>query len=321
MIIGVDLGGTRIRAALLDEKFNILQRVETLTKAKDGPDAVIRRIAGQIREVLPENKSGVLGIGVSSPGPLDPNEGVTYDPPNLPGWSGTPLRDILQDEFGMPVYLGNDANVAALAEVALGAARGYRHAIYITVSTGIGSGVITDGRMILGRRGFAVEAGHAVISTEKGVCSLEEMSSGTAIKRQAVERIQAGEKSAIYDIVNGDVEAISGKIVGQAAQEGDPLALEIVTNAGRMLGLGIVSLLHLFNPEIIVIGGSVTKLGDLLFGPMRAIIPEHLITPKYAEGLIITEPELGEDVSIYGAALLVSTQGGVEDIGSILGEM
>ena len=154
VIIGVDLGGTRLRAGRLDLQLNILERCEMLTQAEEGLEATLHRIKDIIRKVLPDDLSTLKGIGISVPGPCNPETGVVVAPPNLPGWRDVPLRQILQDEFDIPVYLGNDANVAVLAEVAVGSAKGYRHVIYITVSTGIGSGILNDGRLILGKTGI-----------------------------------------------------------------------------------------------------------------------------------------------------------------------
>ena len=149
VVIGVDLGGTRLRAGRLDKQLNILERTEMLTKADEGLDATIDRIKNIINQVLPDEQDNLLGIGVSVPGPTNPETGVVVAPPNLPGWRDVPLAKILQKEFDVPIYLGNDANVAALAEVSVGSAQGYNNVIYITVSTGIGSGIINDGRLIL----------------------------------------------------------------------------------------------------------------------------------------------------------------------------
>jgi glucokinase len=311
VIIGVDLGGTRIRAARLDLALNILQREEILTEAADGPDAVIERMIGLIRRVLPEDLSQVKGIGVSSPGPLNPVTGVVIAPLNLPGWHHVPLADRLHAAFNVPVYVGNDANVAVLAEVAQGAARGHKNAIYITVSTGVGSGILVDGRLLLGRDGYAAELGYTMVLDSHGQpVILEREASGTGIARIARERLAAGEKSQMLDLVDGDISRVGGKVVGQAAKAGDPLALEIYAYAGRTLGLAIVSLLHLFNPEIIVIGGGVTAQGDLIFNPIRETVKAYVVDDAYLQDMPIVLAELGEDVSIIGAAALIQTQGG-----------
>ena len=320
-IIGVDLGGTRIRAARLDQKLNILERVETLTLADEGGDAVIERIKEQVARVMPQDKASVVGIGVSSPGPLDPKTGTVINPPNLPGWEWVPLGESLKATFGLPVYVGNDANVAALAETALGAARGYKHVIYLTISTGIGSGIIIDGRLLLGRQGFAAETGSIIVNMPDAPVTLETLASGKGIADRVQARLKLGDESTIPEMVGGDLALVDGKIIGRAAQAGDTLALEIVTDAGRLIGLGITTLLHLFDPEIIVIGGGASELGDLLFDPMREAIQQNIIIKEYVEGLVITGPELGEDVSIYGAAALVVAQGGVMDINEVIAKL
>lgn len=314
IVIGVDLGGTRIRAARLGEHLHVQKRVETRTRAEEGLEPTLGRIKEQIRQVLPGDNAAVTGIGVSAPGPLNPDTGVIVRPPNLPGWEDVPLGDILREEFDVPVWIGNDANVAALAEVARGTAQGYRHAIYLTVSTGIGSGIVIDGRLLLGREGLAAEAGHMVMLVEERISSLEEEAAGPAMAQQARERIEAGEQSQIKDMVNGDLSEITGSVVGEAATNGDKLALSIVQRSGKLVGLGIVNLLHLFNPQIVIVGGGVSNLGDLIFKPMREAIETYSIDDAYWKDLVLTTPDLGEDVSIIGAAALVVTEGGVVDV-------
>lgn len=315
-VIGVDLGGTRIRAARLDQNLKILQRVETFTLAHEGLEPTLNRIKEQIRLVLPTDGE-LLGIGISAPGPLNPETGVIVSPPNLPGWHNVPLGKVLSDEFNVPIFTGNDANVAALAEAALGAAQGYKHVIYVTVSTGIGSGIIIDGRMLLGKSGLAAEAGHMQMIVEDHVSSLELEAAGPDMAEHAKKLIKAGEQSQMIDMVNGDIDAISGTTVGEAAKAGDPLALRVVRRSGKILGLGVVNLLHLFNPEIVIIGGGVANLGELLFDPMQEAIETYCMDADYWKDTIITTPHLGEDVSIYGAAALVVTDGGKKPINKI----
>jgi len=318
-LIGVDLGGTRIRAALMDTNLNIIQRVETLTQSHEGVEPTLERIKEQVRRVMPADGSPIRGIGLSVPGPTNPERGVIINPPNLTGWQEVYLGDILHEAFDVPIYVGNDANVAALAEVARGAARGYRHVIYITVSTGIGSGIVIDGRLILGTTGLAAEAGHMMLHFGEGrVSSLENEAAGPDMADQARQRIAAGESSSMAEAVAGDLDAINGSTVGQAAQQGDKLALDIVSRSAMLIGLGMVNLLHLFNPQILVIGGGVSNLGDLLFGPIHETIQKYCIADDYWKDLVITTPDLGEDVSLYGAGTLVLTQGGVVDVGEVV---
>ncbi len=309
-IIGVDLGGSRIRVARLDQDLNILERQETATLADEGPDKVIGRISDLIRAVWPKDGTPVMGIGVSSPGPLNPFTGVVLAPPNLPGWHSIPLAQILQDTFGVTTYVGNDANVAVLAEVARGAAKGCKHAIYITLSTGIGGGVLIDGRLLLGKEGFGAEIGHTILVVDGRPSSLEKEAAGPAIARQTRVRIARGEQSIIKQMVGGELARIDSRIVSEAAHQGDELALSIVRRVGWVIGLGMVSLLHLFNPEIIVFGGSVSNMGEILFEPIRQTIRENVLDEGYLNGLRIEMAALGDNVSVIGAAALVTTMGG-----------
>jgi glucokinase len=317
MIVGVDLGGTRVRVARCDDSLNILQREETLTRAEDGFDVTIQRIKDLIRSVLPTDRP-VAGIGFSAPGPTNPNTGVLVAPPNLAGWHNVPLAQILNDEFNVPVFVGNDANVAVLAETVMGAARGRSNVIYITVSTGIGGGIISNGHMIYGHEGLAAEIGHMPLVMGSDVTTLEKEAAGPAIARKVQARLRAGAVSKMLDMANGSIDAIDGKLITQACQEGDPLALDVVAGAGRILGLGIVSLLHVFNPSMIVIGGGVAQgMGDLLLAPARSVIQMYTIDDAYWQNLDIVPPDLSEDVSIVGAAALVLAQGGIERIDEV----
>jgi len=321
-IIAVDLGGTRIRAARLNQNLDIETREETLTETERGLDYTLERFKSMVRAVWPTDGTPITGIGVSSPGPLNPMTGVIVAPPNLKGWHNVPLGDILHETFGVPVYVGNDANVAALAETVMGAAQGCRHVIYITVSTGIGSGMIIDGKMLLGKNGLGAEAGHIIIQSSPEQVRLELETAGPALALQAKARIEAGEQSVITDMVNGDLSQISGATVGKAAKANDRLALAVVHEAGRVLGLGMVSLLHLFNPEILVFGGGVSdNLGELLFAPMRESIQKYCIDDSYWQDLRIESAALGENVSIFGAAALVVTQGGLTDVNEAIAHL
>ncbi len=318
VVIGVDLGGTRLRAARLDQQLHMLQRTEKLTLADEGLDAVLGRIKTIIRTVLPEDLSTVAGIGISAPGPLNPKAGVVVAPPNLKGWKDVPLADIITEAFGVPVYIGNDANVAALAEASVGDAKGKRHAIYLTISTGIGSGIINDGRLVLGRTGLAAEAGHVIIMVDGRISTLEKEAAGPALARQARERIQQGDISSISDLCNHALDDIDAKIIGTAANDGDTVATQIVERAGRIVGLGLVSLMHLFNPEIIIIGGGVSYIGDLLFDQIRTTVQTHTIDDDYWKDTPIIPSAISEDVSILGSAMLVLTEGGHINVNDVL---
>jgi len=310
-IIAVDIGGTQIRAALCNREGHILHRVAHPTQAQEGPEAVIGRIKEAIRQAAGQHLGEVQAIGIASAGPLDPWEGVIIKAPNLPGWEQVPLRALLEEEFGLPVYLGNDANLAALAEQRFGAGKGTRHLIYITHSTGIGGGIIVDGRMLLGSKGLGAEVGHIVLDIDGprcgcgGIGCLEAMAAGPAIARNAVQAIQAGRETLILELVDGDLSRITAKEVNKAAQQGDPLGIELIRQAGELLGIGLVSLIHLFNPEIIVIGGGVSKAGELLFKPVRETVRARCMAEDYWRNMPIVPAALGDDVGLMGAMALV----------------
>lgn len=317
-VVGIDLGGTRMRAALFDRELNMVDRQEVPTNARRGRDATLDRMHELVQQILPEDPGAhVGGIGISAPGPVNPNLGLLVAPPNLPGWHNVPLVEVLQKSFGYSTYLGNDANVAALAETARGAARGYRHVIFVTISTGIGGGIISDGRLLLGKDGLAAEVGHMPLVVGDTVTTLEKEAAGPALARKARARIEGGEKSLITDLVKGKLDECTGSVVGKAAEQGDALALSVVQRAGFIVGLGMTSLLHVFNPEILVLGGGVSNLGEMLFAPMREAIQKYCIDSAYWQDLLIKPAELGENVSLVGAAALVITRGGMEDVAAL----
>jgi glucokinase len=308
-IIGVDVGGTRLRAARYDLELKVLERIEQPTQADLGSEAVLERLYQIVRDVLPEPPDTATGIGVALPGPVDMGKGILIAPPNLP-LEDSPIASLVEQAVGGPVFIGNDADLAGLAEHQMGAGRGTKNMIYITVSTGVGGGIIADGRIYAGR-GQGGEIGHMVVWPDGPLCGcgkqghLEAVSSGTGIARAARERLEAGEPSAISDMAAGDLSQVTAELVGQAAADGDALAMSIITRAGHYLGIGIASLMMLFNPEMFVLGGGVSKLDDLLFDPMHKAIQEYTMHPRYWKNVPIVHAQLGDDVVLTGAAALV----------------
>lgn len=314
-MIGVDVGGTLLRAAAFDEDLNLIERVEQPTHAGRGPSVVLDRLYETIRQVLPERPADLLGIGIVLPGPLDVHEGILIAPPNLP-LRDAPIVALVEENVGGPVFIGNDADLAGLAEFMRGAGRGTEHMVYMTISTGIGGGIIVDGKLRTGR-GMGGEIGHMVIVPDGPLCGcgrpghLEAVASGTAIARIARERLRAGEPSILRDLVGGELGEVTAKTVGAAAHEGDPLALDIITQAGRYIGMMIASLMALLNPDMFVLGGGVTRVGRLLFDPMHEAIREYAQHPRYYENTPIVQAELGSDVGLIGAAALVKQRLGL----------
>ena len=310
LVIAVDLGGTQLRVAAWSGGRHMVVRHTEPTKASEGMESVVNRMVTSVRSVGDEvGWDRVKAVGVSAPGPLDPWRGVILWAPNLPGWKDVALGERLSKAVERPVFMGNDANLAALAEQRHGAGQGYTDLVYLTVSTGIGGGVISDGRLIIGRGGLGAEVGHMTVEAHGPVCNcgnigcLETMASGTALARQAREIVAAGIRTRIADLVGGDVERISAKIIHDAAEDGDPVAVDLWRKAGVYLGVGIVNLMYLFSPGVIVIGGGLTKAGDLLLAPMRVTIRQR-IKEVYWKECPIVSPALGDDVSLIGAATL-----------------
>jgi len=309
--VAVDLGGTNIRAERYTADAASQARFSLKTNAHEGPRVVLDRLLQTIQNVMPADKGEVASIAIGAPGPLDPKAGVIINAPNLAGWENVPLRDVIHARFGLPVVLGNDANLAALAEWRFGAAKGHQDIIYMTVSTGIGGGVITGGRLLTGDRGMAGELGHTIAVWPDGpLCGcgqygcLEAVASGPAIARRAVERIREGVRSRIPSLAPGGLSTVTAEIVGQAAEEGDRLAREVVAEAGAHLGRCIANFLHIFNPTMVVIGGGVSRIGDLLFDPVRAAVQKYAQTEAYWKNCPIVPAALGEDVGLLGALAL-----------------
>ncbi len=308
-LVGIDLGGTQVRAILATEDGRVLARYRTRTAPEDGPEAVMGRIVAAARTVMAQAGGlPIAGVGAGSPGPLDYRDGVVLAAPNL-GWINVPLKARLEAELGLPVVVGNDANAAALAERRFGAARGVDNLVYMTVSTGIGGGIITGGRLLLGRRGFAGEIGHAAIEPHGPPCKcgntgcLEALASGPAIARAAAERVGRGEPSVMLSLAGGDPKRITAEIVAEAARGGDSLAADVLQNAAFYIGVALVNLIHILEPELILIGGGVAHAGDLLFDTIRSVVRQRAI-PCMAAQVRIEPAALGDDAGVLGAIAL-----------------
>ncbi len=317
-VIAVDLGGTQLRVALYNDEYEMLARDSQPTDVEAGVEAVLNRLVSSVKQMGQEaGWDRVRAVGIAAPGPLDPEQGVILWGPNLPGWHDVPLVERVEEAVNRPVYLGNDANLAAWAEYRLGAGQGRADMVYITVSTGIGGGLVSGGRLVEGQRGLAGEVGHMTIQADGPRCAcgnvgcLEMLASGPAIARRARALVEAGARTAIGDLVGGDLEAITAKTVHEAADGGDVVAVDLFRQASMYLGIGIVNLMYLLNPSVFVIGGGVSKVGDLLFVPMRATVRER-IDQAFWENCPIVPAALGKDVGLVGAAI-VAKEGGIKE--------
>jgi glucokinase len=301
--IAVDIGGTHLRAGLFhQDSIHPLRLEQISTQYQDATP--LDRLVSLITSIWPENDE-VAAIAVAAPGPLNPYEGIIYTTPNIPGWVDLHLSEHLENEFNVPVLLGNDANLAALAEWKYGAGCGHHHLIYLTVSTGIGGGVIVDDRLLLGAHGMAAELGHTTIIPNGPMCGcgqpghLEALASGTAIANWVEMEIASGTHSVLAGQTN-----LSAKVIAETAAMGDDLARTAFLRAGKFLGIGIVSFLHIFNPSIVIIGGGVSKSGDLLMSPVRKAVDEGIMSSQFQKGLTITHPEFGDQAGLIGALAL-----------------
>ena len=276
-VVGIDLGGTKIQSVVADQGGRILGQDRRPTLAAKGPDAVVDRIVASALGAIEQSgvdRPSLPAVGVSAPGPCDFEQGVLLDPPNLPGWHSVPLAALLQERLGLPTFLENDANAAALGELRYGAARGARHLIYLTISTGIGGGLILDGRIYRGANGTAGELGHVGVDPRGPLHScglrgcLEVMASGTAIARLAREAVAAGRSERLAAAAApGELTAVH---VQEAAAAGDPAAAEILDTAAQYLAIALAGFLNIFNPEVVVIGGGASHIGDRLVEPAIA---------------------------------------------------
>ena len=313
LILGVDLGGTKIAAALATTQGEIVARGRRPTPAQAGPDAVINSVCATINEVLSAKElqpSRLSGIGIAAAGIIDSANGKVIFSPNLPGWHEVPLREAIEQRFGIPAYLGNDANLAALGEWRFGVEKKVANLIYVTVSTGIGGGIIADGKLYTGACGAAGEIGHMTIDVNGPRCRCgnigcwETLASGTALAREAVKRITEGARTSIIELVGGDVSKIDAKIVGLTAKQGDELAQELVSRLGYYFGVGLANLVNIFNPELILVGGGVAKMGDLLLQPAIKVVKERAFSTS-ANAVEIKPATLGDDSGILGAVAFI----------------
>ena len=315
-IVGIDLGGTNIVAGVLPADGGRQLAVRSVaTEAAGGADAVIGRIVEAAERAMAEvcRETGAVrrdfvGVGIGAPGPLDRETGVVRVAPNL-GWRDVPLRQRVADALGLPAALDNDANCATLGECWLGAARNARHVVGLTIGTGIGGGLVVDGRLYHGASDVAGEVGHMTIDATGRRCAcgnygcLEAYASGPAIAERAREALGGGETSTLPALVGGDLSRITAQTVYEAAAQGDTLARLIVRETAHLLGAGVANLLNVFNPDVVVIAGGVTQAGTALFEPLRAEVRRRAFASA-VEACRIVPGELPGTAGLVGAVAM-----------------
>ena len=314
-VLAIDLGGTKIITAIINNG-QVIAEERCLTLADEGPQSVINRLLSSVGYILSLKNiepSQLDSISLAAAGAIDLERGLVTSSPHLPDWHDVPLRDMVREKYRLNTFLLNDASAAALGEHRFGVGRGVNNLILLTVGTGIGGGIIINGRLYNGPCGSAGEMGHMTIDVNGLSCEcgnigcLETLASGTAMAREAKKRITQGERSSLVEIVAGKIEDITAEKIGVAARAGDSLALDIITEAGNYLGVGMVNLVNIFNPEMLIVGGGVAKIGDLLLDPARQVVKERAFQIS-AQAVRIVPAQLADEAGVYGATAFALEQ-------------
>jgi glucokinase len=316
LVVGVDIGGTKVAAGLVDRKGEIKSQIRTPMvanrSAAEGLAAVISAIDLLFAQ---DEKARVLvrGIGICAPGPLDPNTGVVVNPPNVPCWRDFPLAAEVAKVYDVPVKVENDANAAALAEAVWGAGRGFDHIFYATIGTGIGTGLVCDKRIYNGRTGAAGEGGHMSIDYNGPRCGcgkpgcVEVLAAGPAIARRARAKLASEQnpQSIMLDLAKGNIDAVTSEMVGHAYAAGDPLAKEVLQETVKLLALWLSNIVDLLEPDVMIIGGGVAAMLNPFFGDLSTWLVEYCVNSRSQE-VPLLKAHYGADAGIAGGAALCS---------------
>ena len=312
-VIGVDIGGTNTRASVVAKDGGIVSEGHRPTKAMDGPDESIPQIIDAIREAIENAKvsaSDICGIGMGVPGRHKSREGIVLWSPNFKDWAGLQLLQPFKDAFGVPVFMGNDVNVASLGEFRFGAGSGVNSMVMLTLGTGIGGGIILDGKLWKGANEGAGEIGHQIINPNGRLCGcgrygdLESEANQGGIIERARRKIQMGRKTSLVHRVEGDPDALTPEIIAEAAFEGDELSLEVLQETGYFVGIGVANAINLLNPEMVVIGGGIARAGFVLWDPIMRTVKANALA-EALEVCQVVPSELRDDAGILGGVTLV----------------
>jgi glucokinase len=315
-VIGVDVGGTKVAAGLVDPGGVIHQHTRVPMNPTGSAAQGLAAVTGAIDALLqstPHAREASGRIGICAPGPLDPRSGIVLNPPNVPCWRNFPLVAEISRRYGAAVKIDNDANAAALAEGLWGEGRGYKNVFYTCIGTGIGTGILLDGQIFHGRTGAAAEGGHVTIDFNGPVCGcgkkgcIEALASGTAIASRAKSLVRSRPEinSAMVSLAHGEVNAISSEIVGQASAKGDPLAREILQETLDYLAIWLGNIIDLLEPEVIILGGGVAPMLAPLLGEIAKRLPDWCVNSRCLE-IPIVSAHYGENAGIAGGAALCS---------------
>lgn len=305
-VIGIDLGGTKISGALADLDGKVMAQYTIPTNAHEGEEKVLNRIFEVINKILSDGDKDadeIKAIGIGSPGPLDAKKGVIITTPNLP-FKNFNLTEPIKEKFGVPAYIDNDANVAAIGEYIFGAGKGTENMVFVTVSTGIGGGAVLNGKIYRGNTSNALEIGHMTLEKNGPRCNCgnygcaEALASGTAIGKRAKEAVLQERFTTLKNY-----EDVSSYEVFKEAKNGDEVALEIVNTSLEYLGICVANLVTTFDPEVVIIGGGVSKTGEVLFGKVREVVNQRCFS-SMADSCKIVPAALGTDAGVIGAVAL-----------------
>lgn len=310
--IGIDVGGTNVKIALVDDKGSILYSNSVPTRAEMGYEYTVNNIKQAIRDLMSETKvTSIEGIGFDFPGQIDYKNGIVRLAPNIPGWVNIPIAKIIEDEFKIPTRIDNDVHCAALGELNFGAGKGCENFICMTVGTGIGSGIVINGKLVRGASNAAGELGHIKLQMHEGpLCGcgdhgcLEAFASGPSIVAMAEEYIMGGKSTKFRELASGG--EITPFIVAEAAKQGDPVAKRIFARIGEYIGFGLSSVVNLLNPEKIIIGGGVADAGDILLDPIKETIKKRAMVVA-GSAVEIVPAKLGNTAGVIGASLLIES--------------
>jgi len=313
MTIGVDIGGTKVAAGLVSVTGEITHKTRApMVATGDAATgfAAVRAAVDAIFAEAPEARGAVKGIGICSPGPLDPKTGVVLNPPNVPCWRNFPLAEETERAFGVPARVDNDANAAGLAEALWGAGIGYTNVFYATLGTGIGTGIVFDKKIYHGRTGSAAEGGHNTIDYNGPLCGcgkrgcIEVLASGPAIARRAQAKLAGAGKARILELAGGNLDAVRAEHVGQAFREGDALANEILGETAHLLTVWLGNIVDLLEPDVMVVGGGLAELMSSFFASISKNLPRCAINQR-ANEIPLVMARYGADAGIAGAAAIV----------------
>ena len=311
-VLGVDVGGTKVAVGLVDHNGRILAQGRKPMVANGTAEAGLQAVADAIDSLTSSLPGGIHSIGICAPGPLDPKSGVVLNPPNLPCWRNFPLAEKVRSRYHVPVRVDNDANAAALAETRWGAARGFRYVFYATIGTGIGSGIVFDGRIYHGNTGSAGEGGHVSIDYRGPVCNcgkrgcIEILAAGPAIGARARTRLSSeSSRSLILELANGNISVVTSELVGKAYTAGDPLAREILQETVEILTPWLGNIVDLLDPDVLVMGGGVAAMLQPFFDEIKKRLPDWCVNPRASE-IPLLMAHYGADAGIAGGAALCS---------------